>query len=102
MNRVAIIASSLLVAVSLTSFETPARAGNDDSAYVRGQPGADQRGWNDEWRRQQPAGNRHRHEYNQNWRLGQRYYEPDYGLNIVGGPRTTRSRILADDPLTAA
>ena len=84
MRYAAIIASSLLVAVSLTSFETPARAGNDDFAYMRGQPGADQRGRDDEWLRQQPAGNeyRHRHEYNQNWRLGQRYYEPDYGLNM--------------------
>ncbi len=55
MRYAAIIASSLLVAISLASFETPARAGNDDFAYMRGQAGADQRGRDDEWRRQQPA-----------------------------------------------
>ena len=84
MRYAAIIASSLLVAVSLASFETPARAGNDDFAYMRGQADAYQRGREDEWRRQQSEGDgyRHRHEYNQNWRLGQRYYEPDYGLNM--------------------
>ena len=43
-----------------------------------------QRGREDEWRRQQSAedGYRHLREYNQNWRLGERYYEPDYGLNM--------------------
>jgi hypothetical protein len=83
MRYAAIIASSLLVAVSLASFETPARGGND-FAYLRGQAGADQRGQDDEWRRQQPEGDgyRQRREYNQNWRLGQRYYEPDYGRNM--------------------
>ena len=83
MRHAAVIASSLLVAVSLASFETPARAGGDFE-YVRGQGGADQRGREDDWRRQEPEGSgyRHRHEYNQNWRLGQRYYEPDYGQDM--------------------
>jgi len=84
MRRVAIIASSLLVAVSLASFETPARAGSDDLAYVRGQMDTNQRGPEDEWRRQQSAEDayRHRRDYNQDWRLGQRYYEPDYGRGM--------------------
>ena len=84
MRYAAIIASSLLVAVSLASFGTPARAGNDDFAYVRGPADAYQRGREDEWRRQQSAEDayRHRRDYNQNWRLGERYYEPDYGRDM--------------------
>ncbi len=84
MRYAAITASSLLVAVSLASFGTPARASSDDFAYVRGQADAYQRGREDEWRRQQSESDvyRHRRDYNQNWRLGQRYYEPDYGLGM--------------------
>ena len=83
MRHAAIIASSLLVAVSVASFETPARGG-DDFAYARAQAGADQGGRGDEWRRQWPEREeyRHHHEYNQDWRLGQRYYEPDYGIDM--------------------
>jgi hypothetical protein len=83
MRYAAIVASSLLVVVSLVSFETPARASNDDFAYVRGQADAYQRGREDEWRRHQSEGDgyRPRREYNQNWRLGQRVYAPDYGVD---------------------
>ncbi len=83
MRYAAITASALLMAVSLTSFETPARASSDDFAYVRGQADATQRGRDDDWRRQQSAEDGYRHlRDNQNWRLGERYYEPDYGLNM--------------------
>jgi hypothetical protein len=84
MRYAAIVSTCLLAAVSLASFETPARASNDDFAYARGQTHAYQGGRQDEWRRQQSAedGYRHHRAYNQNWRLGERYYEPDYGRNM--------------------
>ena len=85
MRYAAITASALLMAVSLSTFEAPARANNnDDFAYVRGQADASQRGREDGWRRQQSAEDAYQHhrDYNQDWRLGERYYEPDYGLNM--------------------
>ncbi len=83
MRYAAMGASALLMAVSLASFETPARANNDDFAYVRGQTDAFQRGEEDGWRRQQSAEDRYRHlRDSQNWRLGERYYAPDYGLGM--------------------
>jgi hypothetical protein len=81
MRYAAMSASALLVAVSLVSFETPARAGNDGSAYIRGRVDAYQRGREDEWRRQQSESNVYRHPRD-HMRLGQRYYEPDYGLEM--------------------
>lgn len=93
MRSMTTIAAVLLIGTPLVSVVTPARAdydftgqrqiqrflngsGNDrdDRAYQRGRV--------DEMRRQQAEreGYRHRHEDNRNWQLGQRSYEPDYGL----------------------
>ena len=74
MRYAAISASAVLMAVSLATFEAPARANNDDFAYVRGQADAFQRGEEDGWRRQQSAEDAYQHhrEYNQDWRLGER------------------------------
>jgi hypothetical protein len=84
MRYVAMSASALLMAVSLATFEAPARANNDDFAYLQGQADASQRGREDGWRRQLSAEDAYRHhrDYNQNWRVGERYYDPDYGRGM--------------------
>jgi hypothetical protein len=91
MRSMTTMAAVLLLGTPLVTGGPPAKADNNDfmgQRFLNGSSGNDrdayQRGRNDEMRRQQAEGNgyRHRHEYNQNWRLGQRYYAPDDGRDM--------------------